>query len=364
MGLHDIIHDASSVSGIGYSISRMTELSFHVLRRLADGDFHSGAALARALGVSRGTVWNAVRAIDAAGLRVYKVRGRGYKLSAAVSLLDRESIVRHAGVCATRYVIDLVDTAASTNTLLMQRAADGAPSGSVLAAEWQQRGRGRMGRSWHAGLGGALTFSVLWRFNHGAHALSGLSLAAGVALIRALLQLGAQDALLKWPNDVLWRGQKLAGMLIEMQGDALGPSAVVIGIGLNVRLSEEVKSRIDQPAADLETACERPLDRSRVLAVVLGQLADVLDRFSQEGFAPLRDEWQRHHAHQGRTVAVKLPSGKIEHGIALGAADDGALLFQTGDAVRRLHSGELSLHEAGGAKGRGIYKNARARSGA
>lgn len=330
----------------------MTKLSFRVLRDLADGDFHSGAALARTLGVSRGTVWNAVRELDAAHLTVYRVRGRGYKLARALSLLDRDAIVRSAGTDAARFRIEIIDTADSTNTLLMQRCAGTAPSGTVIAAEWQRGGRGRMGRSWHAGIGGALTFSLLWRFNQGASALAGLSLAAGVALVRALTKLGAAEARLKWPNDVLWRGGKLAGMLIEMQGDALGPSAVVVGMGLNVRLSEAVRGRIDQPATDLETACGGLLDRSRVLGTVLAELALVLDAFSREGFAPLREEWERYHVHQGRRIEVKLPGGRVEAGIARGVADDGALLFQTGSAVRRLHSGELSVREASSAASR------------
>lgn len=326
----------------------MTPLSFRVLRQLADAEFHSGAALARALGVSRGTIWNAVRELDAAGLDVYRVRGRGYKLSSAVSLLDRDAVLRGAGASASRFQIDIVNLADSTNTLLMQRVAGNAPSGTVLAAEWQQSGRGRLGRPWHAHLGGALTFSLLWRFSQGASALAGLSLAAGVALARAASKLGAADVRLKWPNDVLWHGGKLAGMLIEMQGDALGPSAVVLGIGLNVRLSPAVRSRIDQPAADLETACARALDRSAVLGAVLAELATVLDAFAREGFAPLREEWERAHAHQGRRVALKLPDGRVEYGIARGVADDGALLFDSGSTVHRLHSGEVSLREAAG----------------
>jgi BirA family biotin operon repressor/biotin-[acetyl-CoA-carboxylase] ligase len=341
----------------------MTELSFDVLRRLCDGEFHSGAVLARTLGVSRGTVWNAVRTIDTAGLTVYKVRGRGYRLAEPLSLLDRDAIARHIGAGAKRYVIEVFDTSESTNTLLMQRAAHGAPSGTVIAAEWQQHGRGRMGRSWHAGLASALTFSVLWRFSQGAGALGGLSLAVGLAVIRALGQLGAQEARLKWPNDILWRNRKLAGMLVEMQGDALGPSTVVIGIGLNVRLSAALKSRIDQPASDLESACGRVLDRNAVLGIVLAHLVDALDGFAEEGFAPMREEWQRYHAHQGRAVAVKLPTGRVERGIALGVAEDGALLFQRGDAVRKLHSGEISLRSTKTAQSESLPKGRRLRSG-
>lgn len=323
----------------------MTPLSFRVLRHLANAEFHSGAALARSLDVSRGTVWNAVRELDAAGLEVTRVRGRGYQLAHAISLLDREAVARSAGASAARFRVEIVESVASTNSALMQRAAGDTPSGTVIAAEWQHSGRGRMGRRWHAEPGGALTFSLLWRFNQGASALAGLSLAAGVALARALSKLGVPEVRLKWPNDLLWNGGKLAGMLIELQGDALGPSAVVLGIGINVRLSQALRSRIDQPATDLETACGRALDRSTVLGAVLAELAPVLDAFARTGFAPLREEWERCHAHQGERVALKLPGGRIEHGIARGVADDGALLFEAGSTVQRLHSGEIGLCE-------------------
>jgi BirA family biotin operon repressor/biotin-[acetyl-CoA-carboxylase] ligase len=326
-----------------------TALSFSVLRLLADGHFHSGATLARELDVSRGTVWNAVCALEALGLSIYRVRGRGYRLPEALSLLDAAQIGKHAGDAAARVSIELVDVADSTNVRLMARAGAGASAGSVLAAEWQESGRGRRGRPWHAGIGGGVTFSLLWRFAQGASAVAGLSLAAGVALVRAFAKLGARDLALKWPNDVLWREGKLAGLLIEMQGDALGPSAVVIGVGINVRLSDAVRGRIDQPAADLESACGVALDRNAVLGHVLAELTSVLDAFSRDGFAPMRAEWERYHAHQGKAVTVNLPDGRSDEGVARGVGDDGALLFETGNAVRRLHSGELSLRSAASA---------------
>jgi BirA family biotin operon repressor/biotin-[acetyl-CoA-carboxylase] ligase len=229
---------------------------------------------------------------------------------------------------------------------LLARAAQGAASGTVLAAEWQESGRGRQGRAWHAAIGGGVTFSLLWRFSLGAAALAGLSLAAGLALVRAAAKLGAQDIALKWPNDVLWRGGKVAGMLIEMHGDALGPSAVVIGIGINVRLSDAMRARIDQPAADLESACGTVLDRSAVLGALLAELAPVLDAFADKGFAPMRPEWERHHAHQDRRVLVKLPDGRTHEGLARGVGDDGAFLFESGNALRRLHSAEVSVRAA------------------
>jgi BirA family biotin operon repressor/biotin-[acetyl-CoA-carboxylase] ligase len=329
----------------------MTPLSFRLLRLMSDGDFHSGAALARTLGVSRGTVWNAVHALEAAELGVYKVRGRGYKLAAQVSLLDAPRVTQFAGGAAERLSIEVVDVIGSTNSELMKRASGGiASAGHVIAAEWQHSGRGRMGRHWHAGVGRALAFSLLWRYPQGAGALAGLSLAVGVAITRALRELGAREAQLKWPNDVLWRGCKLAGILVELQGDALGPSTLVIGIGLNVRLTEAMRSRIDQPAADLESACGNALDRNAVLGAMLRHLVQVLDAFGDSGFAPLREEWERYHAHQGSRITVSLPGGQTDNGIAQGIADDGALLLRSGSALRRLHSAEISVRTTARAK--------------
>jgi len=324
----------------------MKPLTAGVLARLADGDFHSGETLARALAVSRASVWHAIREIEAMGVGVYKVHGRGYRLPAPLTLLDRAAVERCLGARAAGFALDIRDAVDSTSTRALERAAAGAPTGTVIAAEWQSGGRGRLGRAWHAGVGEALTFSLLWRFARGAGALSGLSLAVGVALVRALRTAGAGEAALKWPNDVLWRGGKLAGILVELAGDALGPTAAVIGIGINVRLSDATRARVTQPVADLETACGTAPDRNALLASVLAMLGDVLDGFARDGFAPLRGEWQRAHAHQGGRVNLVLPDGSRRSGIARGVADDGTFLLETRSGVERFHSGEITLRHA------------------
>ena len=191
--------------------------------------------------------------------------------------------------------------------------------------------------------GAALTFSLLWRFEQGAAALAGLSLAVGLAVTRALEPCGVHDAGLKWPNDVLWRGRKLAGILIEMQGDMLGPSAAVIGVGLNCRLPAPLLARIDQPAVDVATAGGTAPDRNRLLAGVLIELDRILTEFAGAGFAPFRDAWQRCHVYQGKPVKIALPDGGIVNGTAEGVAENGALLLATHSGQLRLHSGEVSL---------------------
>jgi len=325
-------------------------LTFTLLRLLADGEFHSGERLARQLGISRASVNNALRGLENYGLELYSVRGRGYCLPNPPQWLEVKRIADYLGERRRNFHIEILDSATSSNTLLLQRArADtaGTPSGSVLAVEWQSGGRGRLGRTWYSGLGNALTFSLLWRFDCGLSALSGLSLAAGVALIRALHALGITGAQLKWPNDVLGKNGKLAGILIETQGDMLGPSTVVIGIGLNLALSQKVLRQVDQPASSLVEMAGAMPQRNHLLATILLELDKVLREFAAQGFAALRAEWQRYHGMQNQPVQLSLPDGNRVDGIVRGVADDGALMLETQQGIRRFNIGEVSLRSAG-----------------
>lgn len=324
-------------------------LTLELLRLLSDGDFHSGEVLAQKLGVSRASVNNALHGIEQYGLTLYSVRGRGYCLANPPQWLNiaeiKTSLAEKAGI----FNIEILDEATSTNTLLLKRAATGQKSGSVIAAEWQSGGRGRLGRAWHSGLGNALTFSLLWRFECGLSGLSGLSLATGVALMRAFQQLGINSAQLKWPNDIMTEHGKVAGILIEAQGDMLGPSVVVFGIGINLSLPQKILQRIDQPVSDLSRLAESLPSRNHFLATVLGKLDDVLSEFADQGFAALREEWESAHFYQNKQAQLLLPDGTVIQGIVRGVNQDGALLVAVSATagaateIRTYHSGEISI---------------------
>lgn len=319
-------------------------LTFSLLRRLTDGEFHSGEALAQQLGVSRASVNNALQGVEQFGLTLFRVRGRGYRLVEPVEWLDAGA-VRAELKMPQIFNIDIIDSATSTNSMLLQRAAQGMPSGNVLAVEWQSAGRGRLGRAWHSGLGNALTFSVLWRFNVGLAGLSGLSLAVGVAAMRALQKLKVTGAGLKWPNDVLNAQGKLAGILIEAQGDMLGPSVVVIGVGMNLRLPQSVVQRIDQSVSDLASMVGVMPGRNRLLALLLQALAQVLEDFATHGFAPIRAEWESYHVYQNRVVKMLMPDGAQIVGTVRGVTETGALRVETLDGLKEFNAGEISLRE-------------------
>jgi BirA family biotin operon repressor/biotin-[acetyl-CoA-carboxylase] ligase len=222
-----------------------------LLRLLADASFHSGAALERELGAAPATIQRSLRELEHLGLKLVRVPGRGYRLAEPYDCLDAAAVRAQLGPQARHFQLELLDACASTNTLLLERARGGAPSGSVIACELQSAGRGRRGNSWQSGLGGSLTFSLLWRFAQGAAGLSGLSLAVGVAVARALAAAGVAEVQLKWPNDLLHAGRKLGGILIELHGDAQGPTAAVIGVGVNVRLPNSLRDDIAQPVKDV-----------------------------------------------------------------------------------------------------------------
>jgi BirA family transcriptional regulator, biotin operon repressor / biotin---[acetyl-CoA-carboxylase] ligase len=223
--------------------------------------------------------------------------------------------------------------------------AEGAPSGTCLAAEWQSAGRGRHGRPWLARIGGSLTFSVLWRFERGVAQLTGLSLAVALAATRALAGFGI-PARVKWPNDLVVDFEKLGGILVEASGDMLGPSVAVIGIGINWQLDEKILKRIDQPATDVLAHAAAPPSRNAVLGAMLRELVGVLDEFDARGFAALRDAWREVHAYQGLRVRVTTPSEPPYEADIVDIAEDGGLVVADGARMVKLTSAEISLRPA------------------
>ncbi len=319
----------------------MSNLTFPILQLLADGQFHSGEALAQQFKVTRATVWNAIKHAETLGITIFSVRGRGYKLPQAIDFLDKNLVLSAIGEQRKWFNLIILDEVASTNTYLMQQK--NVAHATCVAAHIQTKGKGRRGRTWVSQLGASLTFSLVWRFQCGAAALSGLSLAVGVALMRTLASLGINQAQLKWPNDILVEGKKLAGILIELQGDLDGPSTAVIGVGINLNMPKTVIEAIDQPTTDLSTVSDHTINQNVLLGTLLKHLAEVLSRFEQFGFVGLRDEWVNYHAYHQQPVRMLLPNGTEVLGVVKNVADDGILLVETSLGLQRFSAGEISL---------------------
>ncbi len=258
--------------------------------------------------------------------------------------IDASTAALRLAVTAPHLRLEVVGECASTNSVVSGRAALGAAHGLVYACEHQSAGRGRRGNRWISGPAGGLTFSLLWRFASGAGRLAGLSLAVAAVAAHALERLGIHSVRVKWPNDLYSHGGKLGGILVEASGEAGGPSAVVIGVGINVRLDPSLRQGIGQPATDLATCAAVIPSRTDLLVVLLEHLAEALERFSREGFAAFRDEWLRRHDWQNREVVLSLADTRVAEGRIVGVAEDGALMLASSlGEIRRYHSGELSL---------------------
>ncbi len=333
----------------------LTPLGFTLLRQLADGAFHSGEDLAATVGLTRARVSQLLKQAETAGLSLERVRGLGYRLTAAPDFLAAESVraglreMAAHGASFPLLSVEIVDQVGSTSTELLRRAQRKDIHGNVLAAEWQTAGRGRRGRTWTAVAGGSLTFSLGWRFEQGAGYLAGLSLAVGVAVVRALEAEGLTGVELKWPNDLIYRHLKVGGILVELNGDALGPSTVVVGVGLNVRLPAEIRRDLEQPVSDLTSVAGRgapAIDRNHLLARIAAELATSLDAYSHAGFPAFVAEWQRRHAYQGKPVKLLLPDGASVKGTVAGVDSSGALVLADGPRRARFLSGEISLRRA------------------
>lgn len=261
-------------------------------------------------------------------------------------LIDPTRLRPLLGPLAPRWDVDALDTCTSSSDVLLERATQGAPSGTVVVADRQTAGRGRRGRSWVSDPAASLTFSLLWRFPAGSP-LSGLSLAAGAAVASALERLGVHGVALKWPNDILFAHAtgygKLGGILVELASDRRGLQAV-LGIGLN--LTRPPAEALDTPPAALADGPHPLPERHRLLATLLEALFPVLDRFAETGFTPWRDAWQARNAWQDQRVRL-LRDGDAElEGFCRGVDADGALLIDDGTALQRCLSGDLSLRRA------------------
>lgn len=315
-----------------------------ILALLADGQFHSGADLSKSLGISRTAIWKQLNFLKALGLDFSAVSGKGYRLDKPLELLEREIILAILKPAVAKRLNNFYihDSLTSTNTFLFEQTE---PVGAeVCLAEFQSAGKGRRGRQWVSPFGSNIYLSISWRYQQGPAAVSGLSLATGVAVVRALRRMAFNDVGLKWPNDVYWQQKKLGGILVEVRGDAEGPCTVVVGIGLNVDLSVDDAVDIDQPWVDLKQInnIEGPI-RNQLVASILDELIPIMADFDETGITPFVDEWRTYDCMCDKLVTLSVGAQKIT-GIVRGINEQGLINLQQIDGnIVAYASGEVTF---------------------
>ena len=310
-----------------------------LLKILADGGFHSGEELGAQLGVTRAAVWKQLKKLESLNIPLSSVKGKGYRLSDAIQLLDEEEIKEK--VEGRLDCLDVLLNTESTNSYLLEHASDHMGKRYAVLAEKQESGRGRRGRTWVSPFGKNIYLSMLWSFSGGIGSLEGLSLVIAIAVEKALSELGVDSAKLKWPNDIYLNNKKLAGILLEVSGEYSGHCQVVIGIGLNIKLSDYDAESIDQPWAQLSEHLNNT-DRNTISAALISNLIRAIEQFEKTGFKMFKDYWTERDAFLDQEVDLILPN-LVRSGICKGVNAKGELLLSTEKGLETINAGEISL---------------------
>ncbi len=314
-----------------------------LLNCLADGNYHSGVELGLALGVSRTAVWKELSKLSDVGIVLETLKGKGYRIPGGVDLLDRSFLMNHwesKGLSVSRF--DLLQCVDSTNSYLMLDDKD-IENGEyvVCMAEQQTAGRGRRGRVWHSPYAKNLYISIAFNLIGGVDALEGLSLALGGSVADCLDSQGVGDIGLKWPNDIWVNDKKLAGILVELKGESGDGWRVVVGLGVNVLMSDIEDGIIDQPWISLiGLTNETSLTRSLWGALLVDSLITGIEEYKSEGLAGALEGWRRYDMLKGRMVEAL--SGGLE-GLCEGVDERGRLLVNAGEGVQTINAGEVSI---------------------
>jgi BirA family biotin operon repressor/biotin-[acetyl-CoA-carboxylase] ligase len=313
-----------------------------LIKQLANGEFNSGELLGEIVGVSRSAIANHIKYLINIGLDVFSVKGRGYKLAAPLVLLDKNKIMQRLGQGHIN-AIEVMSVIDSTNTYVKEHLHE-LPQGFVCLAEAQTHGRGRRGKAWVSPFGSSIYMSMAWTFTGGYQSMAGLSLLVGIAINRSLKKIGLMDCKLKWPNDVYYNLKKLAGILVEVEGQVGCDAIAVIGIGINIDLPSSVNG-IDQPFIDLVSIIQKPMDRNELAALIIATLTSMLRQFEVEGLAPFLPEWKEADLFYNEYVYLESGSNRI-HGLSKGINESGALLLENNGKVTSHHGGEISVKRA------------------
>lgn len=311
-----------------------------LLNLMIDNQFHSGEALGLRLGISRAAVWKRIKKLESLGVEINSVQGKGYRLPKSLELFSANEILKELSAEAKSQLtaLKIFLSVDSTNSHAMNCVGE---TRFVCLAEQQTSGRGRRGKHWASPFGQNIYLSLCWHFQGGSAQLEGLSLAVAVAVIRALEDFGIMGVNVKWPNDLLYKNRKLAGILLEMSGEADGVCKVVIGVGVNVNMQSE-RIDIDQPWIDIFSITQKMLSRNKLTSGIVSHLFSMLEQFEKYGFSIFKSEWLSKDVYFGKRIKL-LTSSIVVEGIERGVDDGGALCLEVDNEMKKFYGGEISV---------------------
>lgn len=311
----------------------------NLLSILADNKFHSGEVLGKTLGISRAAISNHIKVFSSLGLDIFSVTGKGYCLAQPLTLLSLDEIKKHL-TSSDFGDVEVLNVIGSTNQYLKDKSL-ALKNGHTCLAEAQTAGRGRHGRKWVSPYAASLYLSMHWSFVGGYSVLGGMSLAVGVAIVEALNQCEVQGIQLKWPNDIYAQGKKLAGVLVEVEGQVGSGCQAIIGIGLNVALPKNMEE-IGQPWIDLAQLSDPLINRNLLASKLISELTKSLTLFENKGLEPFIAKWRTLDVYANQDIKLIIGQQTVS-GICRGIDANGAILLETEQGIKAYHGGEISV---------------------
>ena len=321
-----------------------TDVEKHILTMLLKGHA-SPEQLVSQLGIGRTALDGHISALKAAGIALGLDAHGCYRLYQPICLLSAHTICAHLpnSIAQQNNRIDVVWEVDSTNQRLMERPPPPSYCVDVMIAERQLSGRGRRGRKWASPLAAHIYLSLCKVFTHHSESLAKIGLATGIIVAQAMSTLLQKKITLKWPNDLMFAQKKLGGILVERGMHSSEGVAVVIGLGLNVRMPARYGANITQPWSDLETLAGRQLDRNMLVAQLLGELLPGLALYQSSGIDPFIPAFAAIDALRGRNIHVAHATATVQTGLACGLSSDGGLQVLIAGQMHTVYSGEVSI---------------------
>lgn len=306
---------------------------------LSDGLYHDGETIGKKLDITRAGVWKAIKKLENYDVKINSIKGKGYSISEPLFLLNETEIQN--GIANKKIQIDIFENIDSTNYYLKNFIGTYSPQ--ICIAEHQTKGKGRLNRSWHSPFGKNIYLSLLFPFQKDLSNLIGLSIVVGLAIIKALKYLGLDKELsLKWPNDIIFNSKKLAGTLIEVFSEANGLSYAIIGIGINVNMTQD-KKQITQPWISLKQILNQNLNRNKLCISLINSLLIYLNKFDEKGLACFLTEWNSRDCLINQKVKL-INANKTTTGIARGINELGNLMLEIEKGnIKPFSAGDTSI---------------------
>lgn len=307
------------------------------------GEYISGEELSQKFGVSRTAIWKHIRELKQAGYDIEAHSRRGYCLRRVPDLLLPAEIQARLTTSVFGRDIHYFSDTESTNNVAKKLAAEGCPEGAIVVAESQQGGKGRLSRGWFSPFAKGIWLSIVLRPPFSPQDAPKCTLLAAVALNRAIRKVGRITCGIKWPNDILYQGKKMVGILTEMSAEMDAINYVVIGAGINVNVDQiDFPENLSGIATSLSAAAGHPVDRMTLLCEILEQLELSYNTAVQEGFEQILDDWREQSITLGQTVDV-FGVNRTFSGIAQNIDGEGALLVKTDKGTERVLAGDVSI---------------------